>query len=86
MVASERAMRRKGSVDIGTIGMTHAQAGADFRLVGRINSIDQRSPSTGMLQRYNQVTFEMVDMERGTIVWANIYEFARAAADDIIYR
>lgn len=86
MVAAERAARRKGSVDVGTVGMTRAQAGADYRLVGRINSIDQRSPTTGIVQRYNQVTFEMIDMERGTIAWAGIFEFARASADDIIYR
>jgi PBP1b-binding outer membrane lipoprotein LpoB len=86
MVAQERAMRRSGAVDIGTAGRTRAQAGADYRLVGRVNSIDQRNPRTGLVQRYNQVTFEMVDMERGTIVWQGIYEFARAAADDIVYR
>lgn len=86
MVAQERQMRRSGQVDVGTRGLTRAQAGADYRLVGRINSIDQRSMGTGMVQRYNQISFEMVDMERGTIVWSGIYEFARAAADDIVYR
>ncbi len=86
MVAAERDARRRGQVDVGTVGLTRAQAGADYRLVGRINSIDQRNPRTGVVQRYNQVTFEMVDMERGTIVWSGLYEFARAAADDVIYR
>jgi len=86
MVAQERQMRRQGQVDVGTVGLARAQAGADYRLVGRVNSIDQRSLRTGIVQRYNQITFEMVDMERGTIVWSGIYEFARAAADDVIYR
>ena len=86
MVAAERNARRQGSVDVGTVGLARAQAGADYRLVGRLNSIDQRSPRTGVIQRYNQITFEMVDMERGTIVWSGLYEFARAAADDVIYR
>jgi hypothetical protein len=39
-----------------------------------------------MIQRYNQITFEMIDLERGTVAWSGIYEFARAAADDVIYR
>ncbi len=86
VVADERAMRRGGRVDVGTLGLTRAQAGGDFRLVGRLNSLDQRNPRTGMVQRYNQVTFEMIDLERGVIVWSGLYEFARAAADDILYR
>lgn len=86
MVAEERALRRGGRVDVGTAGMTRAQAGGDYRLRGRINSIDQRNPRTGVVQRYNQISFEMVDLERGTIVWSGLYEFARAAADDVVYR
>jgi hypothetical protein len=86
MVSEERSMRRAGRVDVGTVGLTRAQAGGDYRLVGRINSLDQRNPRTGVMQRYNQITFEMVDLERGVIVWSGIYEFARAAADDILYR
>lgn len=86
MVAQERDLKRSGTVDVGTTGLTQAQAGGDYRLGGRIVSVDQRNPKTGAIQRYNQVTFEMVDLERGTIVWSGLYEFARAAADDIIYR
>lgn len=86
MVAQERDLKRSGTVDVGTSGLTKAQAGGDYRLGGRIVSVDQRNAKTGAIQRYNQVTFEMVDLERGTIVWSGIYEFARAAADDIIYR
>lgn len=86
MVQQERDLKRQGVTDTGTVGLTRAQAGGDFRLRGNIASLDSRDPRTGMIQRYNQVTFEMVDLERGTIVWSGIYEFARAAADDIIYR
>jgi len=39
-----------------------------------------------MVQRFTQITFEMVDLERGTIVWSNSYDIARASADDVIYR
>ena len=86
MVAQERDLKRQGVVDQATTGLTKAQAGGDYRLGGRISSVDSRNPSNGMVQRYNQIVFEMVDLERGTIVWSGIYEFARAAQDDIVYR
>lgn len=86
MVAQERDLKRDGMVDTGTTGLTKAQAGGDYRLGGRIVSLDKRDTRTGAVERYNQVTFEMVDLERGTIVWSGIYEFARAAADDVVYR
>ena len=86
MVAQERDLKRQGITDVGTRGLTKAQAGGDYRLGGRISSLDSRNPSNGMVQRYNQIVFEMVDLERGTIIWSGMYEFARAAQDDIIYR
>jgi penicillin-binding protein activator len=86
MVSQERELKRQGVTDVGTTGLARAQAGGDYRLTGRITSLDSRDPRTGMIQRYNQITFEMVDLERGTIVWGGIYEFARAAADDVVYR
>ena len=86
MVTQERDLKRQGIVDQATTGLTKAQAGADYRLGGRISSVDSRNPANGMVQRYNQIVFEMVDLERGTIVWSGIYEFARAAQDDIVYR
>ncbi|MBN9409983.1 MAG: penicillin-binding protein activator LpoB [Burkholderiales bacterium] len=86
MVEQERQLKRSGTVDVGTTGLTKAQAGADYRLSGKINSLDSRNVRTGMVQRYTQISFELTDLESGEIVWAGIYEFARAAADDVIYR
>lgn len=86
MVSQERDLKRQGVTDVGTLGLTQAQAGADYRLGGRIASLDSRNSATGMIQRYNQITFEMVDLERGTIVWSGIYEFSRAGQDDVVYR
>lgn len=86
MVEQERELKRQGVTDIGTTGLTKAQQGADFRLGGRISSLDSRSAKSGMQQRYTQIIFEMVDLESSQIVWSGIYEFARAAADDVIYR
>jgi hypothetical protein len=86
MVEQERALKRSGTTDMGTTGLTKAQAGADYRLSGKINSLDSRNVKSGMIQRYTQISFELTDLESGEIVWAGIYEFSRAAADDVIYR
>lgn len=86
MVEKERDLKRSGTTDIGTTGLTKAQFGADYRLSGKIATLDSRSKSSGLVQRYTQISFEMTDLESGEIVWAGVYEFARAAADDVIYR
>lgn len=86
MVADERSLKRNGKTDVGTTGLTKAQMGADYRLGGRIATSDQRSSASGLVQRYTQVTFEMVDLETSEIAWSGIYEFLRSAADDVMYR
>ncbi|NOT20963.1 MAG: penicillin-binding protein activator LpoB [Sideroxydans sp.] len=86
MVAEERELKRQGMTDTGTIGLTKAQAGADYRLIGRINSLDSRSASTGAVERYTQITFELIDLENSLSIWSNIYEFKKGGQDDAIYR
>ncbi|CAA7620861.1 conserved exported hypothetical protein [Candidatus Terasakiella magnetica] len=86
MVAKERELKRQGVVDHATQPGARAPKGGDYRLGGRITSLDARDPKTGMAQRYNQIIFEMVDLETSEIVWSGISEFAKAAQDDIIYR
>ena len=86
MVAKERELKRQGVVDKATLPAARAQKGGDYRLGGRITSLDARDPKTGMQQRYSQIIFEMVDLETSEIVWSGIYEFAKAAQDDVIYR
>jgi penicillin-binding protein activator len=39
-----------------------------------------------MIQRYNKIIFEMIDLETAEIVWSNMYELSKAAQDDNIYR
>lgn len=85
-VAQARELKRKGVTDMGTTGLTKAQLGADYRLGGTIASLDSRNAKTGMVQRYYQINFEMFDLETSEIVWSGLYEIARAAADDVIYR
>lgn len=86
MVDKERALKRQGVVDSGTTGLTRAPAGADYRLAGRIKSLDARDRVTGVIQRYNQITFELVDLEYGTITWSDQFEFSKFAQEDAVYR
>jgi hypothetical protein len=85
MVEKERQLKRTGATDVGTTGLTEAQAGADFRLTGRITSTEARR-SDGVIDRYNLITFEMIDLENGLIVWSNFYEFRKGAQDDVVYQ
>jgi PBP1b-binding outer membrane lipoprotein LpoB len=86
MVDAERKLKRKGVVDKGANPTAEAQKGGDYRLGGRITSMDARDPKSGLTQRYTQIIFEMADLETSEIVWSGIYEFSKAAADDVIYR
>jgi hypothetical protein len=86
MVAQERDMKRQGETDAGTLKQARATAGADYRLVGRINSLDARSAQSGMVERYTQITFELIDLETSLSVWSNLYEFKKGGQDDAIYR
>ena len=71
---------------MGTTGLTKAQAGVDYRLIGRISTLDSRSASTGAIERYTQMSFELIDMETGESQWANQYEFKKSGRDDAVYR
>lgn len=86
MVANERELKRDGVTDRGTTGLTRAQAGGDYRLVGRIGSLDARSTSTGAVERYTQLSFELIDLESGVSLWANQYELKKGGIDDAVYR
>ena len=85
MVEKERDLKRSGTTDVGTTGLTEAVAGADYRLSGRITSIDART-SDGVIERYMQIVFRMTDLESGVVVWTNQYAFKKAGQDDVIYR
>lgn len=85
-VETERRLKREGVTDQGSIRNTQATAGADFRLTGRIATSDAVDPKSGLTQRFTQITFELIDLEYSTIVWSNIYDYAKASQDDIIYR
>jgi len=86
MNEEERALEQEGVVTGGTQGPTQKALGWDYRLGGRITSLDSQDTRTRLISRYHQITFEM--LERGTqrIVWNATYEFKKSAQDDIRYR
>ncbi|MFN3076848.1 MAG: penicillin-binding protein activator LpoB [Alphaproteobacteria bacterium] len=86
MVESERKVKRDGVTDTGTQGMAAGTKGGDYRLGGRISSIDSMDPKTATKSRYTLIVFEMVDLETSEIVWSGQYEFSKSNQDDIIYR
>ncbi|HAV70290.1 MAG TPA: penicillin-binding protein activator LpoB, partial [Alcanivorax sp.] len=86
MVEKERELKRDGAVDGGTIRQTQATAGGDYRLGGRIASLDAMDRNSQTRSRYHQVTFEMIDLELGTIVWSGAYEMKKASQDNVLYR
>lgn len=59
---------------------------ADYRLGGRISTLDKVNPAAGTFSRYHQILFEMIDLRTGAIVWDNSYDFKKVSQEDIIYR
>ncbi|MCY4313519.1 MAG: penicillin-binding protein activator LpoB [Gammaproteobacteria bacterium] len=85
MVEDERALKRAGVTDVGTTGLSQATAGADYRLSGRINSLEQHA-ADGVRESYTTILFQMTDLENGIMVWSNQYEIRKAGQDSIVYR
>lgn len=85
----ERDLKEKGVTDAGTLGRQRV-AGVDFVLRGRLATQDKRSTSTGagagMVERYTQFSFELVETGTDLSVWANLYEMQKGGRDDAVYR
>ena len=86
MIENERALEQEGVVSNGTQGPTRQTLGWDYRMGGRISSLDSVDVRTGLTSRYHQITFEMVERGTGVIVWNGTYQFKKTAQDDIRYR
>lgn len=82
----ERSLEEDGVVRGGTQGPTKLAMGYDYRLGGRIASVDMVDSKTGLKSRYHQITFELIERGSGQIIWANKYELKKTAMDDILYR
>lgn len=85
LVAKQRDLKRSGTTDVGTTGLTRAQAGVDYVLKGTIASQDKVTQD-GYQERYVNINFEMVDAETGQLVWINQYEFAKGGKNDVVYQ
>lgn len=85
MVEQERQLKREGVVSGGK-HYAEKTLGADYRLTGRITSSTAIKARMGMASRFFQITFEMVDLETGELIWSNYYEFKKSGQDDVIYR
>jgi hypothetical protein len=86
MTEDERVLEQEGVVTGGLQGKTKAALGYDYRLGGRIASLDAVDARTGRKSRYFQITFELVERGSSAIVWSGAYEFKKSAQDDILYR
>lgn len=88
IVMRERELKRSGTADVGTRGLTRAVSGLDYQLIGRMTSLDSRDMGkSGLTQRRTQVIFELVDMETGDLPWTSEpYVILRAAGIGVQYR
>ncbi len=84
-VATERDLKERRVTDAGTRNLGDKVAGLDYRMYGRMAVQDKRA-GNGMVERYTQFSFELVDQQRSLSVWANSYEFQKAGRDDAVYR
>ena len=60
--------------------------GADYRLSGRITSIDAVNTQSNLQTRYNQINFELVDLNSSEVVWTDIFSFEKSGTDNVIYQ
>lgn len=86
MLEEERTLEQHHQVTPGSQGPTPEPLGWDYRLGGRISSLDHVDPSSGARASYHLITFELVTRGSGVIVWSNFYELKKAALDDVVYR
>lgn len=86
MVVDERELKREGQVSIGNLGNSLMISGADYRLTGKIMSLDTLNNNNGNETKYHQISFKLIDLETGALVWTNMYEFKKTAASNVIYR
>ncbi len=59
---------------------------SDYILSGSIQSVAAANPSTGTMLRYHQFSFEIMEINSGSIIWSGMYETERKAVENEIYR
>ena len=86
MTEQEWMLEEAGVVSQGTQGETKQAYGYDYRLGGRIASLDMADPESGFVSRYHQMTFELVERGSGVIRWSMVHKIKKSAQDDITQR
>ena len=86
MVLKEWRMKQAGIVQQSDNDDMNKLSDADYRLGGRINSLDSVDPKSGAVSRYHQIIMEIVDLKNSIIVWSGSYSFKKSAQEDIVYR
>jgi penicillin-binding protein activator len=86
MMLDEKGLAQAGITDDDGSMADALLAGADYRLAGRIASMDSVDPKTGTFSRYHQILFEMIALKSGTIAWSGSYNFKKSGQEDVIYR
>lgn len=86
MIVDERELKREGSISSGSMGNVDKIHGADYRLTGKIMSLDALNNKTGDESKYHQITFKLIDLETSALIWSNMYEFKKTSASNVIYR
>ncbi|HUV50091.1 MAG TPA: penicillin-binding protein activator LpoB [Anaerolineae bacterium] len=86
MMLKELQLKQLGVINEGESTSEPKAYGGDFRLGGRISTMDSVDPKTGSFARYHQILFEMIDLNTSEIVWSGSYNFKKVGQEDIIYR
>jgi len=84
MVQHERKLKSQLQVDKGTNSHAANVMGSDYRLGGRITSLDTYAGKIDA--RFTQIVFEMVDLKTGAIVWGGQYSFKKTAEPNVFYK
>ncbi len=80
-----RHLERMGQEEDARSGETRPWMKPDFRLGGRIATQDAVNARTAMTSRFHQISFELIDLRSGGIVWSGMYEFRKDAQDNVVY-
>lgn len=81
-VMAERAKKRAGLYTTGE--KTKAMSGADYLLKGEMRALSKSSRAG--VSDYIVYSFELINAERGTILWSNDYETKKEGTVDVVYQ